>query len=93
MESMTSQLLARVREQQDAATRISALTTACGGPPPGWEALGEVAADVDLKASLWRGLREWGEAGGGWLGQRLFGLDVAAVEDTVRLRIPICLFS
>lgn len=86
MEAEASSLLARVRGHQAAAERISDLAAACGGAPPAWDALAEVAADVELKAALWRGLREWGEAGAAWLASKLFGVDVGAMEDTVRAR-------
>lgn len=84
MEDLTQQLLCRVQAQQEAAARISQLQTLCGGQPPGWDALGEVAEDVGLKAQLWRGMREWRESTEAWLGQQLFGLDVEGMEDTVR---------
>lgn len=83
MEDVTRSLLERIQRQQEAAAHISQLQALCGGDPPVWAALGEVASDVDMKAALWRGLREWKEASESWVGQRLFGLDVQAMEDQV----------
>jgi hypothetical protein len=83
MEGATQQLLARVEAQQEAAARISQLQALCGGQPPAWDALEGVAADVGLKAQLWRGLREWGEGVGAWTARRLFDLDVPAMEERV----------
>jgi hypothetical protein len=83
MEDLTQALLARVQAQQESANRISQLQTLCGGEPAGWDTLGEVASDVELKALLWRGLRQWGELTAAWQGQRLFALDVAGMEEQV----------
>jgi hypothetical protein len=83
MEDVTADLLRRVQAQQEAAARISELQALCGGDPPAWEALGEVAAEVELKAALWRGLREWNEASHAWVEQRLFALDVPGIEEQV----------
>ncbi len=83
MEGVTQALLQRVQAQQEAAAHISQLSALCGGDPPGWDGLEEVAADVGLKAQLWRGLREWGEGTGAWLGARLFDLDVGGMGEQV----------
>jgi hypothetical protein len=83
MQDLTEALLERVQRQQESAARISHLVAACGGGPPAWGELEAVAADVGLKADLWRGLREWRGAAGALPAERLLEIDVDGVEDWV----------
>eukprot|EP00775_Hariotina_reticulata_P007079 gene7079-7292_t len=81
--SATSELMAQVAMHQAAARQLSSLAEHCGGTPVVMHDLDALAADVELKHTLWTAQQDWANATVSWLQAPFFQLDVLHMQDEV----------
>lgn len=80
----TTDLSGMVAEQKAAAERIQRFQALFKVQASQFEDLAECAEEVELKRSLWVGIKEWGELTDGWAAQGFFDLDEAELDEKVQ---------